>query len=551
MENETDEVVSGVSTLAMAVDQAGPLTFADILDLGAEVAGRLADQHDDGRAHGHVAPGAVVRLDDGPWRLAPAELIPDIEPVPAPELGPDADPTPAADVYALGATLSYGLTGIPVEPADATDPADAGDPAAAAGPEAPPATEGAGAREADPRDLDHDLDHGDLDDAPGPDEPRTIADLAAIDLTDGPETDTGPETDAGPEPDAETEAAPMTLPEVMTSFLVTLRATLAADPSARPSAPDLAATLRQLRSDADTALGGALVGGAAGAVAAVVIGDGAAAEPWGAPLYDTSSVDAATDPSEADVADPAGVPVEPDEAAEPGTLAVEGTGSAASLAAVGASTKKKKSLKERVPVIVATAAVLLAAVLGVSLVRERNDRTSDVLAAGPTVGTQVRRSTTTTMPVIVLEVPLETTTTMVTSSSRVTTTTAPEVVETVPDTTAPTTAPTTTAPPTTAPPTTLPPTTTTTRAPQAGVPVTVVCGTVAIPCPVTGYSEPTTSSDVVRQFSNNTQLTAQCAKDGELVAGSKVWFRIIGQGEFFWIPAAAASASQAPPPCTS
>lgn len=519
MENETDDVVRGVSTLAMAVDQDGPLSFADILDLGAEVAGRLAEQHDDGQTHAHVAPGAVVRLDDGPWRLAPAELIPDIEPVPAPELDGGTDPTPAADVYALGATLSYGLTGIPVEPADATVPADAAGPTGEAGTDADPLVE-------DPAD-EAPVDPGTS--TTGPVGERSIDDLAAIDLTDEP------------------EPAPMTLPEVMTSFLVTLRATLAADPTARPSAADLAATLRQLRSDADSALGGALVGAAAaGAVAAVTIGDGAAAEPWGAPLPDTPSVepaDVAPSPEEEDTA-----PVEPP---EPGTLAVEGTGSGASLTAVGASTKKKKSLKERVPVIVATAAVLVAAVLGVSLVRERNDRTSDVLAAGPTVGTQVRRSTTTTMPVVVLEVPLETTTTLVTSSTSSTSTTAPEVVETVPDTTAPTTAPTTTAPPTTVAPTTLPPTTTTTRAPQAGVPVTVQCGTVGNPCPVTGYSEPTTASDVVRQFPNNTPLTAQCAKDGEQVGSSKVWFRIIGQGEFFWIPAAAATASQAPPPCVA
>ena len=524
MENETDGVVSGVSTLAMAVDQSGPLSFADILDLGAEVAGRLADQHDDGEAHGHVAPGAVVRLDDGPWRLAPAELIPDIDAVSAPELGSDGTPTPAADVYALGATLSYGLTGVPIDPvdADADAPSGTDDPLG-------PSDGLADTAEVADGDVSEtaaadDAEDDDAQDDAQPSGERSVADLASIDLTTEP------------------AAAPMTLPEVMSSFLVALRASLAVDPQARPSASDLAATLRQLRSDADSALGGALVGG----VAAVAIGDGAGAEPWGAPLGASAATvggaaGVAPDLADADAARPA-----PPDA---GVLAVEGTGSAASLTAVGASaTKKKKSLRERAPVLVATAAVLVAAVLGVSLVRERNEQVSDVLAAGPTVGTQVRRSTTSTTPIVVLEVPLETTTSIVTSSTSSSSTTTPEVVETVPDTTVPTTVPTT-APPTTLPPTTLPPTTATTRPPQAGVPVTIACGTVGTPCPVSAYSEPTTASDEVIQFPNSTQLLAQCAKDGELVGGSKVWLRIIGQGQFFWIPTSAATYARAPQPC--
>jgi hypothetical protein len=34
-----------------------------------------------------------------------------------------------------------------------------------------------------------------------------------------------------------------------------------------------------------------------------------------------------------------------------------------------------------------------------------------------------------------------------------------------------------------------------------------------------------------------------------MVGTSKVWLRIIGQGEFFWIPKAAVTTAQTPPPC--
>jgi len=88
---------------------------------------------------------------------------------------------------------------------------------------------------------------------------------------------------------------------------------------------------------------------------------------------------------------------------------------------------------------------------------------------------------------------------------------------------------------------------------QAGIPVTVVCGTGTILCPVKVYSEPSTAppSQVVGEAGNGVQLAAQCAKVGETVGGSNVWFRIVGQGEFYWIPKAAVTNSQTPPPCTA
>lgn len=510
MENETDEVVSGVSTLAMAVERSGPLSFADICDLGAEVAGRLAEQHDEGQVHGHVAAGSVVRLDDGPWRLAPSSLVPDVEPVVAPELVPGADPTPAADVYALGAVLSFGLTGEPVDPATSGP--------AAAEP-AEPAVDDDGDLELSADDLDRLASMGrgrpEADAATDPDPDPGDAD-ADIDLTDEP------------------DGSPMTLPEVMSSFLVVLRATLAADPVDRPGASSLAATLRQLRSDADVALGGALVGGAS----TVVIGDGVAgADAWGAP-----DVDAELPPPP----DPTVAP----SAAAAGPLTVDGTGATASLAAAGAKPATKKSVKDRLPVVVAAAAILVAAFLGVSLLRERGDQSGDLLTAGPTAGTVVRRTTTTGLPSLPVDIVVETTTTLATSTTTSTSTTVPV---TTPETVPTTLAPETTLPTTTLPVTTLPPTTTTTRPPQVGIPVTVTCGTATVPCPARLYSEPSTlpPSTVVQQAVNGTTLSAQCAKDAEQVGDSKVWLRIIGQGSFSWIPKAAVSYSATVPPCSA
>jgi hypothetical protein len=373
-------------------------------------------------------------------------------------------------------------------------------------------------------DLERLRHFADTADAGAPDEPAA-ADLdgsdASIDLTDT----------AGD--------APMTLPEVMSSFLVVLRGSLAVDPADRPTASSLAATLRQLRSDADSALGGALVGG----VTAVASGDAAAGdEPWGAPLYDTSDPDAGWDdgPSSGAAA-----------AAGAGALTVEGTGATATLGAAGTKAKTKKSFKDRAPTLVAAAAVVLALILGVSLVRERNDNGPDLLAVGPTRGTTVQRSTTTSTPALPADLIVETTTTLAPTTTSTTSTTAPPKEEVVVETTVATTLPPTTEPPTTLPTTTIAPTTTTTAKPQAGIQATVVCGTGSVPCPVKLYSEPATLPPSVpkSEAPNGAILTAQCAKDGEMVGTSKVWLRIIGQGEFFWIPKAAVTTAQTPPPC--
>lgn len=553
MENETDEVVSGVSTLSMAVERSGPLSFADICDLGAEVAGTLADEHDEGRVHGHVAVGSVVRLDAGPWRLAPSELVPDVDPVPAPELADGGPATPAGDVYALGAVLSYGLTGIAVEPV--TPGSDGGAPDAAPVVDTPAAS-GEGRIGVDPDgEPTLELSADDLDrlrtfgERPAPSEDAD-PEAAAADGAGAPADEAGGDpgsidlTDDPVDGDAD---APMTLPEVMSSFLVVLRSSLADDPADRPSASSLAATLRQLRSDADSALGGALVVGAAAGVAAVTIGDAAGAEAWGDPGGDAVAdapppLVAAPEPAPAAAA--AAVTAA---AAADGALTVEGTGSSATLGAAGAKVKTKKSFKDRAPVVVAVAAVVVAAVLGVSLVRERNDKDSDLLAVGPTVGTTVRRSTTTSTPALPVDLIVETTTTLPSSTTSSTSTTAPTVQEVVVDTTVPTTS---TTVPTTTPDTSVPLTTTTSR-PPSGISATVVCGSGTVPCPAKIYSDPSTQppSAVKGDVPNGTIVTVQCAVAGELVGTSNVWLRLAGQGDAQWMPKAALTYSQTPPPC--
>jgi hypothetical protein len=525
LENETDEVVSGVSTLSMAVERSGPLSFADICDLGAEVAGTLADQHDDGGVHGHVAIGSVVRLDDGPWRLAPSELVPDVEPVPAPELQGGAAPTPAGDVYALGAVLSYGLTGIVVEPVapDAEAAPDA-DPEPVADAPAP------GAVDAEPEPGSGRLG---VDDDGEPTLELTADDLDRLrGFGGGPVDPAGPadEVDGDPEPidltddPDDPDDAPMTLPEVMSSFLGVLRSSLAVDPADRPSAASLAATLRQLRSDADVALGGALVGAGA---ATVVIGDGAAgAEAWGEPVGDGADLSTAPPPP-----DPA--PVTP-----PGELTVEGTGSAASLGAAAKKTKTKKSFKERAPMVVAVAAVLVAAFLGVSLARERSGDDADLLAVGPTQGTTVRRSTTSSTPALPVDLIVETTTTLPTSTTSSTSTSVVVVPDAVPDTTAPATT-STTEPPTT----TTAPTTTTT---VPGVPfklAKVSCATPPKPenpCQLFEAAD-ATSAPRSGPLPNGVNLQATCIKDGEppFPGAVDTWLYIIGPAPTYsgWLSA--------------
>jgi hypothetical protein len=246
-------------SLASAVGLEGPLAFADVLTLGADIARELADREDTA-GHGGVQPETIVRQADGPWVLTAAGFAVDGEPALAPELaaaGPDAAPTAAGDVYALGATLVYALTGQAF-----VDGALGGDEPTAGGPEG----------------------------SDGTDDP------AAGEPADG--------SAGGP---AEV-AAPQSLPDVMAAFLDTLRRTLASDPAVRVTAVELAGTLRQLRSDVDrltapvapvasavtigpAAGGSAMAAGAVGgAVAGAALADVAAAEGAGA------AADAAVDP---------------------------------------------------------------------------------------------------------------------------------------------------------------------------------------------------------------------------------------------------------------
>ena len=542
MENETDEVVSGVSTLSMAVERSGPLSFADICDLGAEVATKLAEQHDAGEVHGHVAVGSVVRLDDGPWRLAPADLVPDVDPVLAPELQGGAVATPAGDVYALGAVLSFGLTGEAVEPVAPTDVAAA---------EGEVEVDGAAdAVDEDPVDaIEPEATRVALD----PDgEPNLV--LSADDLdrlrnfggTGSPDPATDDLTDDRADPGGDDEPidltdggdhaidadAPVTLPEVMSSFLVALRGSLAVDPADRPSASDLAATLRQLRADADTAMGGALVGGAP----TVVIGDPTAGGGgWGDP--DVADAELPPPPVAAAAAAAAAAGAA-EGAGAAGVLTVEGTGSAATLGAAATKAKTKKGAKERLPLFVAAAAILVALFLGVSLARERGANDPDLLAVGPTQGTTVRRSTTTSVPALPVDLIVETTTTLPTSTTSSTSTTAPPAQQVVPDTTAPTVETTTT----TAPPTTLPSTTTT----VPGVPFKVAKVTCALPANPANPCQLFESADATSaprsgQLPNGVNLQATCIKGGEppFPGALDTWLLIIGPAPTYsgWLSA--------------
>jgi hypothetical protein len=129
---------------------------------------------------------------------------------------------------------------------------------------------------------------------------------------------------------APTASAAPDLPEVMALFLTTLRRTLATDPAARPGAGQLAATLRQLRADADRAMAPAAVPSAAAA-------DGTTVVPMVAPL-----------------------------GAGDGGEGGDGTGDGTDAAAAGAG-------RSRGPFLVAAAAILVAAILAVALLRKGNE----------------------------------------------------------------------------------------------------------------------------------------------------------------------------------
>lgn len=215
MDQDTSLSTTTAGSLATAVELSGPLPFADVLSLGADVASELSERT---TGHGGVQPGSVERTGSGAWVLAAPGLALDPHAARAPELASDDQPTLAGDVYALGATLVFALTGQAFDDADfAEDPSDA-------------AGEGSDGTAA------------------------------------GDAAESSPATGA-------TAAVPQSLPDVMAMFLETLRRTLAIDPAIRVSAGELAGTLRQLRNDADRVMSAAFATSAVGAGA--VAGAGA------------------------------------------------------------------------------------------------------------------------------------------------------------------------------------------------------------------------------------------------------------------------------------
>lgn len=103
----------------------GPLGADDVRGLGAEVAGALAQVHEQGLVHGDVKPGNVlfdatghVYLSDAGARAMGADVAATYI---APELASGTDPTPSSDLYALGVTLYEAISGAP--PFVGSDPA--------------------------------------------------------------------------------------------------------------------------------------------------------------------------------------------------------------------------------------------------------------------------------------------------------------------------------------------------------------------------------------------------------------------------------------------
>jgi hypothetical protein len=111
LEQDSTRVEASVGSLASIGAADGPLGFTEVLGLGADVADSLADRHGGGEAHGAVHPRAIVRGSDGPWVLAAPGLAAGSKTSLAPELAEGDEPTPAGDVFALGATLVFALTG--------------------------------------------------------------------------------------------------------------------------------------------------------------------------------------------------------------------------------------------------------------------------------------------------------------------------------------------------------------------------------------------------------------------------------------------------------
>lgn len=437
MEQDTAGTDMSVGSLASIVGSGGPLAFVEVLALGVDAAGNLADRHAAGQAHGGVQPRVIVRDGEGTWVLANPLAIGANEAATAPELRDDPEPTPAADVYALGATLVFALTGQAFQHGSLGASTDGEDALAA-----------------------------DADAAPDAD---ATAAVAAVDATPLGVTPVG---------------VALTLPEVMDLFLNTLRRTLASDPAVRGPAAGLAATLGQLRDDAERVLAGTVAAPPSRSrTSAAAVGTATAA---GAVILS---------PIAAMAEYPAG----------------EATG-------VVAPAATPKTLKERLPLMVAVGAVALCLVLAVALLR-KNDKPSEVLSTG-TSSTTSTLAVTTTAPIVVVP-GTDTTTTTIAS------TTTTKLVST-----------TTTA--TTIPPTTVAPTTT---IPSGTALVTVDMShmTNCPGCLASLRSKPQLAASVTAQFPDRTELFGKCITDGESAHDdqgftSSQWLFVIGPIAQGWTP---------------
>jgi serine/threonine-protein kinase len=125
-------------TLQQKLDERGsePLDVGDVIQVGVEIAGALAEAHSAGLLHGDVQPRKIVMRPDGTAVVAgvgfaahgaatPAEHMRDLlrqgaRDFIAPELWRGAMPEAVADIYSLGAVLYLCLTGRP--PYDTTLP---------------------------------------------------------------------------------------------------------------------------------------------------------------------------------------------------------------------------------------------------------------------------------------------------------------------------------------------------------------------------------------------------------------------------------------------